>query len=688
VLVTDPDEYEEVFGGFTRESELATAVVGFFENGGTQLWVARTTHFADPSDPETTAARRAFAVLTSPGASTHARVIGGVGPFRLSPGDELAVSIDGAAEDVVVFDAGAASSPSTGAAPFALADGDTLTLRFDDGEEQGVVFDAADFGDIRAASALEVAAAINAQVRGGKVAVAGGALVLRSDLEGLDSAVEVTGGPAAAALGFAVARARGTGNVADVRAVTIEEIAEAAHAVATTLVVEADTSGALVLRTARAGESSTIQIGARTAAVFGLDGDLHRGSEVGALPTLRIEGKDPGAYANSLDVVVRAATDGFDLLVMREGTVRERFPGVSMDPSGVRYVERVVNDARSGSALVRVIDLHASGSPMPTPSTVRLVGGDDGLTGLGDADFIGAEAGKTGLRALDRVLDLAILFVPGRATPAVHQAMVQYCEIERRGSVFPVLDPPAGMSAIEIRDYVSTTSGLLNLSEFGAIYWPRVRVRNPNRTVFGPDETIVVPPSGIICGVYARSDAARLGGVYDPPAGVEVGRMFGVLGFETDECLEESKRDIVFPKRINPLTTEPGFPRYIDGARTLKGDGNFPSVSQRRGVTFIERSLKRGLQFVRHRNPTDDLLSEVDSTARAFLLEQTERNAFASRDPEEAFFLDVTQRLVSVPDGIAALVELRIGLATMQPAEFVLITVSQLTRAVPAAAES
>jgi hypothetical protein len=36
--------------------------------------------------------------------------------------------------------------------------------------------------------------------------------------------------------------------------------------------------------------------------------------------------------------------------------------------------------------------------------------------------------------------------------------------------------------------------------------------------------------------------------------------------------LEERKRDLVYPKRINPLTTGPGLPRYIDGSRTLKPD--------------------------------------------------------------------------------------------------------------------
>lgn len=31
-----------------------------------------------------------------------------------------------------------------------------------------------------------------------------------------------------------------------------------------------------------------------------------------------------------------------------------------------------------------------------------------------------------------------------------------------------------------------------------------------------------------------------------------------------NEVLEESKRDLVYPKRINPITTGPGMPRSID----------------------------------------------------------------------------------------------------------------------------
>jgi phage tail sheath protein FI len=247
--------------------------------------------------------------------------------------------------------------------------------------------------------------------------------------------------------------------------------------------------------------------------------------------------------------------------------------------------------------------------------------------------------------------------------------------------MFALLDPPAGASATDIVTYVEATAALLGLSEFGALYWPRVKVLNPARSVFGSGDTLVVPPSGILAGVFARTDAARPGGVYDPPAGIEAGRMFGVLGFETDEVLEEKKRDLVYPRRINPLTTGPGLPRFIDGSRTLKGDGNFPFVAERRGVIFIERSLKQGLQFARHKNNTEGLRATVRRTLTGFLLAQMNNGAFRSRDPAKAFFVDVSDLLNTPTMIFAGKLLARIGLATNKPAEFVVLSISQDTRA-------
>lgn len=405
--------------------------------------------------------------------------------------------------------------------------------------------------------------------------------------------------------------------------------------------------------------------------------------------TLRVDAKWDGAYANDIRILIAAATSGaaneFNLTVEDNGLLVEVFPNLSMDNTKENYVETVINHPDRGSRLIKVDDLNsATVSPGDIPAIGTfgpLTGGNDGLGGLVDTDFIGSAAGKTGIRALDCVQDLSLLIIPGRATSAVHNAMISYCEGTRDKACFAILDPPANQDAPGIVAYVQSTAAILGLSEFAAIYWPRIKVLNPSRVVFGNVADLTVPPSGHIAGVYARVDNSKPGGVYLPPAGIENGRLFGVLGFETDDVLEEAKRDLVFPKRINPLTAFPGTPRHIDGARTLKGNGNFPTVAERRGVIFIEQSLKLGLLFAKHQNNTEGLRSTLDRTVRAFLLIQLKNGAFSTGDPKKAFFVDFGEALNPPSVVFAGQVVGRIGLATAKPAEFIVLRFSQDTRA-------
>lgn len=689
VLCSSFEEYQRVFGGFTPDSDLALAAMGFFENGGSAFWAVRTVHHTDVANPASATAVRAAGFLVASGGPTPAMLIGSAAaPFALVDGDRIILSLNGGIDVDTVFNGSRAAVLGGGAGPYPLADGQTLTLRVDGGLEQAIVFSSADFADIANATAAEVAAVINAGLDGGRATAPGGIVRVASDTEGTLSRVQVTGGTANTALAFPTTLTTGGGNVGDLAAVTFAEVEAMVEAAVPGVEVEAGIGGVLQLRTTATGVVATLQAGAGTAAAFGLDTILHTGTSSGAANTLRIEGKDPGAYANTIEVEVRAPTSGgvglFDLAVIEDGVYRETFPNLSMDPDHAQYVESVVNDARLGSVLVRLIDQLLVGQPAPNIQTVALAGGNDGLAGLDDNDFIGSPVGKTGLNALDRLLAVSLVIVPGRATPAVHNAMVRYCEVDRDGAAFAVLDPPEGQSATGIVTYVETTAALLNLSEFGAIYWPRAKVLNPQKSVFGSSDQLVVPPSGILCGVFGRTDAARPGGVYDPPAGIEAGRMFGVLGFETDEVLEERKRDLVYPKRINPLTTGPGLPRYIDGSRTLKGDGNFPYVAERRGVIFIERSLKDGLQFARHKNNTEGLRAQVRRTITAFLLTQMNNGAFRSREPAKAFFVDVSDQLNTPSVIFAGKLIARVGLATNKPAEFIVLRISQDTRALEA----
>ena len=202
---------------------------------------------------------------------------------------------------------------------------------------------------------------------------------------------------------------------------------------------------------------------------------------------------------------------------------------------------------------------------------MQLSGGDDGLDGLDDNDFIGSDAGKTGLHALDRIQDLSIVFVPGRATPATHNALVQYCEVTRDGLCFAILDPPANAGTQEIIDYVQRDASLGDLTENAAIYWPRLE---NERIVDGLSEKMLSSPSN---GPVSRRVEAAL----------EMARMYevnGVIHFSHWGCRQSCGGAPIIADAFH----DQGIPCMI-----LEGDGGDPSnyssgQTQTRLEAFIE----------------------------------------------------------------------------------------------------
>jgi hypothetical protein len=303
---------------------------------------------------------------------------------------------------------------------------------------------------------------------------------------------------------------------------------------------------------------------------------------------------------------------------------------------------------------------------------------------LVDADFIGNAAGGTGLRSFDRVPSLRILICPGQATPAVHNAMINYCEAIRFGSMFAILDPPAGQTAVEIVDYVQNQAFLQESTEFATMYWPLVKIANPDTSVFGSSPAIVVPSSPGAAGKYGKNDTSKPGGVYEAPAGVDYGRLANVIGLETDEVQDENKRDLVAAALINPIVGLEGLPIHIDGDLTFKTTGPFPTIGERRGMIYIEQSLKQGLTFIKHRKIKANLLAAGDRATRAFMEIQRRNDAFASDDPKQAYSINWGAGLNPPSSAFARTVNARILVATAKPADFIVLRVGQDTTALEA----
>jgi phage tail sheath protein FI len=679
VLVTSWEEYVRQFGGFVSGADLPLAALGYFQNQGRQLWVVRTCHYSETDVPATATARTSRGTLLSAATPTPAEAVGAVGPFALTPGAQLVLAESGNLPVTVTFQATAAQVRTELPGPWALAVGQVLEIERHEGSAfQAFTVRDGDFANPATATANELVTALN-RLDGIVASVdQQGHVVVTSARAGHSSRLHV-GGSANASLGFSSTPSVGTGNVANIVAVTVGEIRQLLQTAVPGVRVDLAPSGAIRLRTVATGPSAYLELSAAPPAL-GFVLEAHHGGTATVTGILRAEAKSPGAWGNRLTVeIARGGTpDLFDVLVRDGGILREAHRDLHLDPTGARHVERIVNDPTRGSAMIRIVDLRVPGTGGPAVQAVLLDGGDDGRTNLDDLDFVGSPVGHTGLHALDAVQDLSLLFVPGRASPTIHADMLRYCEDDRRGTVFAVLDPPAGMSAAAIVAYQTQTAGLEGLTEHGALYWPRLIVTNPNKGVFGPNAGVPAPPSGAVTGVIARTDASRPGGVYEPPAGIEVGRLRSTLGLESNEALDEAKRDLVYPRRVNPLNRAEGGAFYVDGVRTLKGGGNFPTIAERRGVSFIERSLRAGLQFARHRNNDDALAAQVFRTIKAFLLDQMNLGAFASREPDKAFFVEVSR---DAGERFRGELHVKVGLATQKPAEFVILHITQDTRA-------
>jgi len=96
-----------------------------------------------------------------------------------------------------------------------------------------------------------------------------------------------------------------------------------------------------------------------------------------ACPVLTVRAKEPGVWGSRLRLAVdhdtRNPGETFNLRVLdADGTTRETFTGLSMDPDHGRHVEAVVN---AGSALVRA-DVIGEGRPDPSGTVSKPFAGD------------------------------------------------------------------------------------------------------------------------------------------------------------------------------------------------------------------------------------------------------------------------------------------------------------------------
>src|SRR5581483_7142364 len=103
----------------------------------------------------------------------------------------------------------------------------------------------------------------------------------------------------------------------------------------------------------------------------------------------------------------------------------------------------------------------------------------------------------------------------------------------------------------------------------------------------------VLPPSGVMAGVYTLVDATR--GVWNAPANISVNAVSGLTYILNDQ----QQGDLNVPvdgKAVNALRHFEGRGNVVWGARTLDGNSNdYRYIQVRRTIIYIEQSIKNAL---------------------------------------------------------------------------------------------
>ena len=250
--------------------------------------------------------------------------------------------------------------------------------------------------------------------------------------------------------------------------------------------------------------------------------------------------------------------DQFNLVVHR-GATEEVFENLTFGKAkGARNVVDVVNKQ---SKLIRVAEKESTLSlaeKAPNPGSYPLAVGEvksTALAKLSSDEIVGDASERTGISGFEVSEEVTMVCCPDimalyqagslsmEGVKAVQLAMIAHCENMK--DRFAILDCPPGLKPQQIKDWRMTEAGYD--TKYGAVYYPWLRVANPA----GDGESVLIPPSGYMAGIYARSDTER--GVHKAPAN-EVVR--GALGVEMQ--ITKSEQDILNPIGVNCIRAFPG----------------------------------------------------------------------------------------------------------------------------------
>jgi phage tail sheath protein FI len=275
------------------------------------------------------------------------------------------------------------------------------------------------------------------------------------------------------------------------------------------------------------------------------------------------------------------------------------------------------------------------------------------------------------LRGLE---DVSIVAAPGHSAfsevnyRSIQAALITHASLPRAYRI-AVLDTPPRLLPGEAREERARID-----STRAALYFPWVTVANPLARPGREDiaKEINLPPSGFICGIYARNDVEQT--VAKAPAN-EVVR--GALRFESD--INFAQNQLLNPIGVNCLRYFPGRGFRVWGARTAGSDPEIKYVNVRRYLLYLEASIDRGTQWAVFENNGPRLWNNVTETVESFLYNEWVSNNLLGATAKEAFFVRCDRTTMTQNDLDNGRLICLVGVALLKPAEFVIFRIGQKT---------
>lgn len=300
-------------------------------------------------------------------------------------------------------------------------------------------------------------------------------------------------------------------------------------------------------------------------------------------------------------------------------------------------------------------------------SPVAVTGGTDGTGTPSTTDF------QDALNRLLALEDISIVAAPGSSSyaatdpEAINQMLIGHAE-SRRAYRIAVLDAPPNLDIAGVRAVKSKID-----SKYAALYYPWIRVTNPGAATdpLAPRE-IDLPPSGAVCGIYARNDVQR--GVWKAPANETV---TGAIGLQRDVHFGE--QEVLNPIGVNCIRALPNRGIRVWGARTLSSDPEWKYVNIRRYFLYLESSIDRGTQWAVFEPNGEALWANVRNTVSDFLYNEWISGALLGTKPDEAFFVHCDRSTMTQNDLDNGRLICLVGVAAIKPAEFVIFRIGQKT---------